>query len=218
MNVLTGSTRKASFVHELKLRNWGRIFVFDCPCPYDSEPWGFDNGAFVFWRKKLPFDDDGYARRLERAYAVGVPYMAVLPDKVAAGVQSLDMSLSWLDRVPREWPWYLAVQDGMMFQDVQQALCPGIVGMFLGGSNAFKVQAKDWCDFAHRNGLKFHYARAGVEDKILHALRVGSDSLDSAFPLWTVERFSEFCFLIDSGQSRAARAGQQVLFDCESAV
>jgi hypothetical protein len=191
VNVLVGSTGKRSFVSQLQDLKWGRMFVTSKPHPYPLEPWGFDNGAFASWKNGTEWDADAYLKRLDKAYKVGTPYLAVVPDKVGKGRESLDFSMSWLDSMPQEWNLYLAIQDGMTFQDVI-AVVDNFDGIFLGGTDAFKVQARDWCDLAHRHNKKFHYARCGIEWKIRHAQRIGADSLDSAFPMFTVSRWKQF--------------------------
>jgi hypothetical protein len=55
-----------------------------------------------------------------------------------------------------------------------------------------KLQAADWCGFAHRMNLRLHYARAGTERKVRHAKEIGADSIDPTFPLWTKQRFYRF--------------------------
>jgi len=40
-------------------------------------------------------------------------------------------------------------------------------------------------------------ARAGTLARVEHALAVKADSLDSSFPLWTRQRFAEFCTFFD---------------------
>jgi hypothetical protein len=84
-----------------------------------------------------------------------------------------------------------AVQNGMTLADVRPVL-DGFAGIFLGGDNGFKAQAKEWCDLAHANGLRFHYGRAGTLAKLEHAMEIGADSADSAFPMWTKERLRTF--------------------------
>ncbi|GBF33039.1 hypothetical protein DCCM_2136 [Desulfocucumis palustris] len=125
------------------------------------------------------------------AFRIGTPYLAIVPDIVADGEEFLEFSIRWLDWLPRAWPWYLAVQDGMRLEQVAQAL-DGFVGIFLGGSNRFKATALYWRRLAHRQGKRFHYARAGTPKKIQLAKEVGADSCESAFPLWEMKRFDEF--------------------------
>jgi len=116
--------------------------------------------------------------------------MAVAPDVVCGGLRSLEFSLAWLARLP-PWPWYLAVQDGMGVDDVEAAIHL-FDGIFLGGSDDFKWTARYWCDLAHAHGKKFHFARAGTLKKVTFARRIGADSCDSAFPLWSMRRFEQF--------------------------
>jgi hypothetical protein len=188
VRVLVGDTRSRSLVARLEQLGWGRIWIASKPTPYPGEPWGFDNGAFIAWRNQQPWDADAYLRLLDRAHSIGAPHLAVVPDKVG-DPGSLDFSLSWLERLPSDWPWYLAVQDGMV---------PGAVdltpfrGVFLGGTNRYKATARRWCEAAHTAGLPFHYGRAGTPKKLTHAMQSGCDSLDSAFPLWQLARLDEF--------------------------
>lgn len=192
MQVLVGHTRGLLFVETLRRLDWGRMMVFENPDPYEGERWGFDNGAFMYWRRGLPFDDKGYAYRLERAEKVGTPYLAVPPDIVAGGLRSLEFSMKWFEKMPDRWPCYLAVQDGMTRRDVEGVIRAGWAGLFLGGSNDFKKTAPMWADLAHEFGLKFHYGRAGTLKKLEIARQAHSDSIDSTFPTWTKDRMETF--------------------------
>ena len=119
------------------------------------------------------------------------PLLAVVPDIVAGGQRSLDFSLGWVMRLPHSWPWYLAVQDGMETNNVEDSLHL-FSGIFLGGTDRFKRTAYRWCHLAHSHQKRFHYGRAGTIAKLVHAKKIGADSLDSAFPLWTSERLEVF--------------------------
>jgi hypothetical protein len=119
------------------------------------------------------------------------PILAVVPDIVAGGQRSLDFSLDWVMRLPNGWPWYLAVQDGMETHQVEDSLHL-FSGIFLGGTDRFKRTAYRWCNLAHAHQKRFHYGRAGTIAKLLHAKKIGADSLDSAFPLWTNQRLETF--------------------------
>lgn len=192
MLVMLGDTRSHRNVRLLKSLRWGRMCVRDTPDPYLGEKYGFDNGAFPAHLRGMPFPQSDFQRRLEKALKVPAdPWLAVAPDIVAGGLHSLEFSLAWIEKLPRHWPWYLAVQDGMLPEDVAPVLHL-FSGIFLGGSDKFKGRAFTWCKFAHSNQKKFHYARAGTREKIKHAYMVGSDSMDSSFPLWTHERMSQF--------------------------
>ena len=187
MLFLTGSTGSREIIRFLIENRWGRIWIDRLPLPYKGEPWGFDNGAFTDWLKGKAFDGDLFLKRLNRAYGVGVPYLAVVPDIVAGGLRSLEFSVGWMNELPPDWPWFLAVQDGMTVDDVEPVrdlFC----GIFLGGSDKFKATAYHWAELAHKYDKLFHYGRAGTPRKIRHAMESGADSCDSAFPLWARER------------------------------
>lgn len=177
----------------VKRQGFGRMMVEARPDPFPGEKWGFDNGAFVWWKQGKPFDESVYSQRLQVALRCGsVPYMAIVPDIVGGGLGSLTYSLGWLARLPKKWPWYLAVQDGMQTADIANVIRL-FDGLFLGGTDAFKSTAWQWSQLAHEHGKKFHFGRAGTLRKLQHAYNVEADSCDSAFPLWTSERMATFC-------------------------
>lgn len=181
------------FARLLERLGWGRMWIARTRniYIYPGEPWGFDNGAFMDWRRGEVFNEHAFQTALDRALAVPEPpHLAVLPDIVGGGLNSLRLSEGWLARVP-PYPWYLAVQDGMEPRDVEH-LTSEVRGVFLGGTNSFKARAEIWCEWAHDNDLRFHYGRAGTLNKVAHAMKVEADSLDSAFPLWTKERMALF--------------------------
>lgn len=191
MQVLTGDSRAKEIVAKLEKLRWGRMWIDRKPEPYDGEPWGFDNGAYRAWTSKQKWDAGEFKARLDRAHAVGTPMLAAVPDIVAGGLWSLEFSMEWREQLPDDWPWYLVVQDGMKTDDVRSCV-DRFAGIFLGGTTRFKSTAGTWRVFAARHGVKFHYGRAGTAARVEHAVACGVDSLDSALPLWTRERFAEF--------------------------
>jgi hypothetical protein len=74
-------------------------------------------------------------------------------------------------------------------------------GLFLGGTDAFKRDAQDWRNVAAIHCKRFHFARAGTETKIKQAINIQADSLDSSFPLWTVERIRRMEYLVNDWQT-----------------
>lgn len=198
MKALTGDVR-GKRVEILKRYSIGRIFCGHSFKPYEGELWGFDNGAFKDYLKGSSFNKDRYLKWLERALKMAQiqrPYLAVLPDIVGGGERSLELSLTYLHGELKgvNLPWYLAVQDGMELQTVEKILKenPQIVGLFLGGTDIFKATAPRWSSLAHSLGLKFHYARAGSVKKIRLARAAKADSIDSALPLWSEDKFKRF--------------------------
>ena len=196
MKVLLGETRSIVNLEILQRRGWGRIFVTRVPTPYPYELWGFDNGAYGCYLRGESFPAQVFEKRLEAALNVNSdPYMAVTPDIVANGCESLEFSLEWRTRLPNEWPWYLAVQDGMESGEVEESLHL-FAGIFLGGSDKFKATAYRWAQLAHKHRKKFHYGRASTPKKLAHAYRVEADSCDTSFPLWTKDRMQTFGYAV----------------------
>ena len=191
-HVLIAETTCFDYVERIQKLGWARMFCFRDPTIYQFEKFGLDNGAFDAWQHDTPWDSIAYEFRLRNCLDMGItPYVAVTPDIVANGCESLQFSLAWIKNLPSGWPWYLAVQDGMRLVDVEEKLHL-FSGIFLGGTDKFKLSAYKWCALAHKHQKKFHYGRAGTIRKLRHAIRIGADSLDSSFMLWTKARFGEF--------------------------
>jgi len=210
--VLLGGTRSKKIIKRLNKLGWGRIWNEGKTYHTKDEPWALDNGAYANFLQNKPFDQVTFIRRLRDASqrAPHDPQFVVLPDIVAGGVASLELSEQWLRDIKSEtfgknygfdivdavnirgWPLYLAVQDGMALSDVKETTLRDLDGIFVGGSNGFKSNARLWTKFAHDRGLKCHYGRAGTLKKLDHAIESGVDSLDSSFPLWTTDRLDKF--------------------------
>jgi hypothetical protein len=185
------------YVPQLMELGWARMWIARGRNPYQYvrddgyvEPIGVDNGAFRDYLAGLSFDGDAFMRTLDKVSMLPhPPYLAVLPDIVGGGLASLELSLEWLGRDLPDFPWYLAVQDGMVPDDVDPSLFSGI---FLGGTNSYKATARQWCEFAHAHNIPAHFGRCGTQAKIALALEVGFDSLDSAVAMWTKARWRLF--------------------------
>lgn len=96
-----------------------------------------DNGAWSDFQAGRSFDDDAFARLVDQLGG-GADWI-VLPDIVAGGLASLDLSIRWLNRCLSACPLVLiAVQDGMTEADLAP-LVGRSVGIFLGGSTAWKL-------------------------------------------------------------------------------
>jgi len=218
LQLYVGETQDRRYLEELKRHKWGRIWTVSRPRTYQGEPWAFDNGAYSDFLKGQPFDEVRFQKRLDKAtndLSLMPPQMAVLPDVVAGGMKSARYSLDWLTRLEdHPWKnWYFAIQDRQTAQEVGCALSgfpvsaalsgtvapgpihPKVTGIFLGGSDKFKLTVSYWAGWAHDNGLKFHYGRASTPGRIRAARRSGCDSMDTSFPLWTRERFEKFILM-----------------------
>ena len=169
---------------------WGRMFSTGHPQPYPDEPYGLDNGAWAASLKGKSFPEKRFLHRMsiakERAEKCGThPYMCVTPDIVRGGTDSLKFSLDWLPRLTElgygNWSWYLAVQNGMDFDEVARIL-PYFAGLFLGGTWDLMFVARRWSGVARRAGVPFHYGGCGTKQKLAHAFELKADSIDSVGP------------------------------------
>lgn len=144
-----------------------------------------DNGAWSAFQQGKPFDEDAFSRAIDKV-GEGSDWV-VLPDIVAGGKASLDLSLKWLDRL-RGFPERLliAVQDGIEPDDVREYLSP-MVGLFIGGSTPYKLRTMDaWGRLARRRNCYMHVGRVNTLKRINACAQAGANSFDGtsviAFP------------------------------------
>jgi hypothetical protein len=216
----TGDTRSHEIVRALSRHRIGRTVIDNAIKPYLDEDWIFDNGAFRDFKQGKTFDSERYKRAIDMALRISDrhnsgPYFAVIPDIVAGGRKSLDLSLSWIGKMPEFWSKYLVVQNGMIPEDIEHV--PPLFhinGIFLGGDDKFKYTAKAWKQWEKQHGLDFHYGRCGTEWKLGHAKYVGADSCDSALPLWRSERLQD---LISWLKASTAQGEMWQLYDRDPA-
>lgn len=201
MKFMIGECTGPKWEKRLAESGFGRMWIARGRNIYTQpgEVWGFDNGAYRDYSAGRTFDSTAFLKSLDKAVAhPHRPRLAVLPDIVAGGERSAEFSMRWRERVPDELPWYLAVQDGMT-SDVLDDFGDSIVGVFLGGSDAFKAQAGYWADAARARRLRFHYGRCGTPEKMAHAMKVGADTGDSAGIMWNKERWRLAVEIIRNG-------------------
>ena len=144
--------------------------------------YAIDNGAYSAYVNKKEWDPIPFLRTISRARNYDrKPDFVVCPDIVAGGSDSLTHSVNWLRVLPRELPYYLAVQDGMELPEVADVIrSHGFSGIFVGGTAEWKVKtAESWCILAKELGVRCHIGRIGPGKKILWAERIGADSVDS---------------------------------------
>ena len=191
MVFLTGDTQ-GKWVREIRSLGWGRMLVQRVFPVEPEEPWAFDCGAFSAWVNGEAWDAAGYWKRLKEAVALPTrPLFAVIPDR-PAHPESLSFSLAWWERVANyPFPWFLAVQDGMRPEEVRELL-PLFAGLFLGGSTEFKRTCRVWCDLAHAQGKRFHYARASSPKTLRLAWEIGADSADSVQAIRSAGEFAKY--------------------------
>lgn len=147
--------------------------------------WAVDNGAWGCHQRGTAFDGDAFRRALER-WGVGADWIAI-PDIVAGGLASLDLSLSWLQEVAATGrPALIPVQDGMEADHVRPHLSSQ-VGIFVGGTTAWKLATvRAWGELAREVGCHLHMGRVNSEERIRIAIDAGCDSVDGT----SLSRFS----------------------------
>lgn len=140
-------------------------------------PYALDNGAWSAYTQGRPFDDKAFVKALGKMGA-GADW-TVLPDIVAGGTASLEMSLHWMRRVLDDTRrCLLAVQDGMGAEDVRPFL-GARVGIFVGGSTAWKIgTAEAWGALGREVGCWVHVGRVNTAKRIRLCARAGAHSFD----------------------------------------
>ena len=149
-------------------------------------PWAYalDNGAWGAHARGEPFDGDRFLRAVD---ALGpLADWIVVPDLVCGGLESLDLSLSWLPRLRGAGMLLLPVQDGMEAAHVAELLGPE-VGIFVGGSTEWKeATMARWAAFARSRGAYCHVGRVNTQRRLAMVVEAGADSCDGT----TATRFA----------------------------
>ena len=141
--------------------------------------WAADNGAWSYFQAGKPFDEDTFERFLTWIETQDPPDWIVLPDIVAGGLASLDLSTRYINRCLGLAPLVLiAVQDGMSESDLAPLVGPS-VGIFLGGSTKWKLATMaKWGRFCAARGIYYHVARVNTIRRFRQAIAAGAHSVD----------------------------------------
>jgi hypothetical protein len=137
--------------------------------------YALDNGAWAYHQRGEPFDE-GRFRALVEKFGRRADW-CVLPDIIAGGVESLALSMTWmdwvLDRCPRA---LIAVQDGMEIRHIDH-LIGDRVGVFVGGSTDWKLATLGmWGSLASRCWV--HVGRVNSVRRIRMCAMAGAHSFD----------------------------------------
>lgn len=174
-------TGTISTLAELEARAWGLLLSAKGrlgPLDRWSGRRALDNGAWWSFQHGQPFDEVAFGRAVD-LFGEGSDFI-VVPDIVAGGRASLDLSLSWLDRLKGVAPLLLAVQNGIEEADVAPLLGPQL-GIFVGGSTEWKLATMaGWARLAHAHGAWVHVARVNTQKRIRRCAAAGADSFDGA--------------------------------------
>jgi len=199
MKAFFAENRNKYFLRRMEEEGFGMMFSERKVTVEAVKLWAFDNGAYAAWTQGMEFPEGDFLKRLDQAYKIGIPYLAVCPDIHRGGIESLEFSIAWMEKLP-EWPWYLAVQDGITTEDVIPYI-DSFSGIFIGGSNPFKATLPQWQTL----GKPVHYGKCGTRRKIANAMTMEVDSIDSSTPLQNgVQYFEQISACIRSGDPQLA--------------
>lgn len=168
----------------LRAAGWRLIVSATGVLRSEGFPYALDNGAWTAHQKGEPFDGDAFRRALDLMGPAAD--FVVLPDVVAGGPRSLDLSLSWLREVTAcGAPVYLPVQNGICPSDLVGGF--GIVdqvqGLFVGGDTPWKLRTMpQWGEVARAHRLKLHVGRVNTRRRIIACQLAGADSFDGSRP------------------------------------
>lgn len=162
----------------LEAARWRLLFTpFSTSKPSDRFAYALDNGAWTSFQQGRPFDERAFGVHLTRSGA-GADW-CVIPDVVAGGTASLAFSLLWMRRVLDACGrGLLAVQNGMVVDDVAHLIGPR-VGVFVGGSTAWKLSTMEqWATLARVKGAWCHVGRVNTVRRIRLCSGLGVTSFD----------------------------------------
>jgi len=148
--------------------------------------YGLDNGAWSAFQAGKPFDEPQFEKALRRLGDRAD--WVVLPDVVAAGERSLELSLKWMRRVLDSCERaLLAVQNGMTPQMVRDLVGPR-VGIFVGGDTKWKLGTmRDWGRLGAERQAWVHVGRVNTARRIRSCAFAGATSFDGT----SVTRYAE---------------------------
>lgn len=174
----TGTRRN---LDALRSRGWG--LLVSRTGAWRTEGFGNivgDNGAWADFQADRTFDGDAFDRFLDWI-TPHAPRWIVLPDIVAGGARSLELSLRWSNRCRAATDLVLiAVQDGLETTDLAPFVGPS-VGIFLGGSTAWKLaNMHAWGEFSAEHRCHYHVARVNTARRMRMAAASGADSIDGS--------------------------------------
>lgn len=195
----TGTRRNLA---ALRLHGW-RLLVSAAGClRNEGFPYALDNGAWSAYTQGRPFDVAAFSVALDRM-GEGADW-AVIPDIVAGGHASLDLSLRWMRRVLDSTKrGMIAVQDGLDVADVAPFVGPR-VGIFVGGSTAWKLETLPaWASLGRDKGAWVHVGRVNTARRISACAIAGATSFDGT----SVSRFATTIRPLDAARRQLSLFG-----------
>lgn len=164
-----------------------------------------DNGEWTERGNPEPFAkrEDRYLRFLDwlgdRPRFIALPDIVTNDDVAGGPLQSLDLSLSWLERL-RGHPCVLliVVQNGMTPRMLRPFL-GSRVGIFVGGSTEWKESTLPmWGQLARETGCYLHVGRVNTKRRIFLCAAAKAHSFDGT----SVTKFAETLRLLDQARQQ----------------
>jgi hypothetical protein len=184
MKVYIGNDGSRSNIKRMFENGYGMMMTNTYRNPERVPYYAIDNGAFGCWKSGRTWDGEAFSNLILRiSKELLAPDFIVTPDKVAAGMDSLALSLEWINKLREIWQsgrYFLAVQDGILSNDISEAEYDCFDGLFVGGTLKWKAKtAPHWIKVAHSMRKPCHIGRVGTWERIVWAHNIGADSIDS---------------------------------------
>lgn len=197
----TGTLRNLA---ALRAAGWRLLVSAKGRLRHEGFQYALDNGAWSAHVTGTEFDGDAFQRAVDELGA-GADWI-VLPDIVAGGLRSLELSLSWLERIRSVGPpVLLPVQNGMEEADVREYV-GSRVGIFLGGSTEWKLKTMArWGTFASFEGCHYHAGRVNSAKRIALCMASGVHSFDGSGP----SRFAQVLPRLDNAVAQRDLFGRR---------
>lgn len=160
-------------------------------------PHALDNGAWSAFIAKRDFDQDGFRDAVAKIGADAD--FVVIPDIVEGGLESLKLSLQWVEwTLERTRVGLIAVQDGMGDTDILPLIGPRL-GVFVGGSTIWKeATMARWSALARSRGAICHIGRVNTVRRIALCAAAGATSFDGS----SVSRFAKTLPMLDHARNQ----------------
>jgi hypothetical protein len=180
MRCYASNTRTERNLEQFRRHGWRVLIGPRNPKPPVGLRVAADNDAYGCYLRQVPFDGAAFMRMVE-IYGSMCDWV-VIPDKVTAGLESLEFSESWMPQLRGLKLLLLAVQDGMKATHVSSFIrrYPSqAIGIFLGGSTEWKLRTMyGWGMVAQAIGCYYHVGRVNSARRIRLAQEAGADSID----------------------------------------
>lgn len=143
--------------------------------------YALDNGAYICYTKKQPFNHDAFDQYLDQ-YAAFADWV-VLPDVVCDKKKTLALADQYIEKIQAKHQgikMLIVWQDGMIKDDILRFVCNGI-GVFIGGSTKGKLKNMKWiADLCKVFSVWCHVGRVNSIKRMNLVVQSGACSFDGS--------------------------------------